>query len=184
MAPYWLKVGGSEQVVEAELMHEVTAASYTFASAQWKAYKDHHRPTGELPGSFPWDWKQKAAKSRANQCQLLALHVSGCVEGMILVSDVPVRSQLPGSLHEWVMYIEYLESAPWNQKVYAGKGVRFEGVGTSLISVAVDVSCAYGCDGRLALHSLPEAKDFYTRMGFVNLGLDPVEELDYFEIRA
>jgi hypothetical protein len=51
-----------------------------------------------------------------------------------------------------------------------------------LITVATEISDRCGCEGRLALHSKEESKSFYIDQGFVNLGLDPVEMLDYFEL--
>ncbi|MGI4827747.1 MAG: GNAT family N-acetyltransferase [Janthinobacterium lividum] len=184
MTPYLLKVGGSDQLTEAHLIRELTVASYTFVSAQWQAYKAQHCPPGSLPGSFSWNWGEKAAVAPSQNCRLLGLHSEGCVEGLVMVSKVPSQSRMSGLTNESVMYIEYLEGAPWNQKLYAGGAVRFEGVGTALISVAVEESYALGCDGRLGLHSLPEAVKFYEKMGFINLGFDTTEGFTYFELRG
>ena len=81
-----------------------------------------------------------------------------------------------------VLYVKYLEAAPWNLRQYVGSGARFGGVGTSLITAAIAVSHEEEFRGRIALHSLPQAEQFYARF-MQDLGIDQnVEGLRYFEM--
>ena len=83
-----------------------------------------------------------------------------------------------------MVYVKYLESAPWNLKSMTSTP-RFSAVGVRLMEAAVRQSIDEGRNGRLALHSLPSAQLFYDKLGFVNLGLDAaVEDLPYYELTA
>jgi hypothetical protein len=80
-----------------------------------------------------------------------------------------------------VVYIDYVESAPWNLKASA-ISPRFIGVGTVLIAEAVRLSLEMKLEGRIGLHSLPQAVGFYTRCGMSRVGPDPdYYDLPYFE---
>jgi hypothetical protein len=63
------------------------------------------------------------------------------------------------------------------------KEPRFSGVGTVLIAEAIAYSQQSGMNGRVGLHSLSQAVDFYERRCRMRcLGLDPAYyELAYFE---
>jgi hypothetical protein len=71
-----------------------------------------------------------------------------------------------------VLYVKYIESAPWNLRGYAGAGARFGGIGISLIRAAIAVSLEEEFRGRIALHSLPQSEPFYGRF-MEDLGIDP-----------
>jgi hypothetical protein len=80
-----------------------------------------------------------------------------------------------------VVYVDYVESAPWNLKGYADVP-RFLGVGTILIAEAIRLSLEMGLEGRVGLHSLPQAEAFYAKCQMTRVGPDPAYyELTYFE---
>jgi hypothetical protein len=94
------------------------------------------------------------------------------------VLGTPRRARLGGG---HVVYVDYVESAPWNLK---GTVVspRFLGVGTVLIAEAVRLSLEMGLGGRVGLHSLPQAEPFYARCRMTRVGPDPsYYDLTYFE---
>ncbi|MES2391419.1 MAG: GNAT family N-acetyltransferase [Acidobacteriota bacterium] len=94
----------------------------------------------------------------------------------------PLRSRIQNKPQERVPYIEYVEAAPWNLAYYSSQP-RFRGVGTMLLAAAIQQSLDAGHSGAIALHSLPQAEEFYRRCGFADLGLDSEEEnLRYFEM--
>jgi len=81
-----------------------------------------------------------------------------------------------------MVYFKYIETAPWNLKDYVDDKAKFAGVGTSLIVAAIEVSIEEGFEGRIALHSLPQSEQFYSRF-MEDLGIDKkVEGLRYFEL--
>jgi hypothetical protein len=71
-----------------------------------------------------------------------------------------------------VVYVDYLESAPWNLKGYAAPP-DFLGVGPVLMTEAVQISVEAGLEGRVGLHSLPQSELFYEKCKMTKLGPDP-----------
>jgi len=85
-----------------------------------------------------------------------------------------------------LVYIDYLESAPWNWNVQElqRKG-EFRGVGSVLFYVAVLQSEQEGFHGRVGLHALPQAESFYAgkECRMTKLGLDANKQnLPYYEL--
>ena len=144
------------------------------------------------PQDLHWSWAYKAAA-----CRLPRLEASGDVrlfgvkadrrwQGLLLGLSEGHTSRL-APLQEPLVYIDYIEAAPWNWDVRPIRQVgRFKGVGTQLMELAVRWSMSLGFEGRIGLHSLPQAKGFYSgRCQFRELGVDPnYHRLTYFELTA
>lgn len=83
---------------------------------------------------------------------------------------------------DWVLYVDFIEVAPWNVPVQ-GRPPQFAGVGTLLIGEAVRMSMGQTANGRVGLHSLPQAEAFYaTTCGMARIGPDAgYNDLVYFE---
>ncbi|MEH2393829.1 MAG: GNAT family N-acetyltransferase [Nostoc sp.] len=61
----------------------------------------------------------------------------------------------------------------------------YKGVGSSLLKFAIEHSFYLDYKGRLGLHSLPGAENFYRKFGMVDLGYDSNKQgLRYFEISS
>lgn len=94
------------------------------------------------------------------------------------------RCRISSQANKHLVYVEYLEVAPWNRRLAAG-GTTYKGVGKVLIAAAIQLSIDEGNRGRIGLHSLPQADDFYNRCGMTDLGPDaayPKFPLRYFEM--
>ena len=128
-----------------------------------------------------WDWRNKAGLVQSNKLLIFSVQCDGEVQGlMALVTRPRPAHQLPAGS---VVYVDFLESAPWN---LGGEGVqqpRFMGVGTVLIGAAVQESLDLGFGGRVGLHSLPQAVSFYSgRCQMTRCGEDPkYYDLEYLE---
>src|SRR4029079_12680175 len=62
---------------------------------------------------------------------------------------------------------------------------RFLGVGTALLSEAIHLSREDGHEGRIGLHSLPQAEGFYAQCGMTRVGFDPdYYDLPYYEFTS
>jgi hypothetical protein len=63
---------------------------------------------------------------------------------------------------------------------------RLGSVGTVLLGEAIRLSAESGFEGRIGLHSLPQAERFYrTALGMSDLGNDPAYDgLRYFEYNS
>jgi hypothetical protein len=153
--------------------------------AKWDAEKRKFKEiNGSLetpPENHDWSWKEKARSTMPDSQVFLGLVVDDEIQGMVTFSTQTRSSRRPGNAGKCVLYVEYLESAPWNSVVYARENAVYRGVGTRLLSAVVNASVAAGCNGRVGLHSLKQAEGFYASVGFENLGPDPEEGLDYFE---
>ena len=124
-----------------------------------------------------WDWRNKAAAIHAERFMLVGLECESEPQGLMAVERLPKR----GRFGVPVVYVDYLETAPWNLRGI-GVGPRFSGVGTVLIADAVRWSNETGLGGRVGLHSLPQAEPFYRNLGLTEFGPDPTYfDLCYFE---
>lgn len=173
-----------ERALPVELIDGITREEFLHIDESWRAFKDGHdhgRPRLSLPENHLWNWQCKSVQPPAGSFRFIGVKYQGVVEGLLMLSLKAVASKLPVTRNLPVLYVEYLETAPWNQLAYAGSSRRFLGVGTVLISAAIDESFRHGCAGRLSLHTLDDAKPFYLSQGFISLGYDPEEGFDYLE---
>lgn len=107
----------------------------------------------------------------------------GVTQGLAQV-NLTRSTREAGQAGKPLVYVEYLEVAPWNRPEL-GATPRLRGLGSALLTAAVMLSEAEGFRGRIGLHSLPQADDFYRRCGMTDLGLDPAyQNLRYFEMTA
>lgn len=67
-----------------------------------------------------------------------------------------------------------------------GEAAQFDDIGSVLLEVAIYKSIECGCEGRLILHSLPDAEPFYRKRGMIDLGADSrhPREFTWFELSA
>lgn len=130
-----------------------------------------------------WDWGNKAGYYRPGWHCLVAVEAEGEVQGLMAAETLLRPSRLaPGG---WVVYVDYVEAAPWNLAVQGVQDPRYGGVGRLLVGEAVRMSTGRTAAGRVGLHSLPRAEDFYRGCRMTDLGPDPAyNDLVYFEYPA
>jgi hypothetical protein len=141
---------------------------------------------GERLESAHWDWRNKLQRPPHWHC-LVTVEREGQVQGIMAVENLLRPSVLtPGA---WVLYVDYIEAAPWNYRVPQDRNrpavrvPRYTRVGTLLIGEAIRTSLGTAAGGRVGLHGLPQAEDFYVqRCGMTRIGPDPTyHDLVYFE---
>jgi|GEM_PF-613844 len=141
---------------------------------------------GETLESAHWRWTWKATRPPHWHC-LVTVECEGQVQGIMAVENLLRRSVL--TPNAWVLYVDFLEVAPWNYRVpqdrskSAVREPRFRGVGTLLLGEAIRLSIGASAGGRVGLHGLPQAENFYVdRCGMTRIGSDPAyHDLVYFE---
>ena len=104
----------------------------------------------------------------------------------MMTTTVGHLARLPDQRDKPLVYVKFLESAPWNVKAYVPLP-KYGSVGTRLLEAAVRLSLTEGFAGRLGLHSLPNpaTEQFYQRRGLIGLGPDAqMEDLPYYEFSA
>jgi hypothetical protein len=118
-----------------------------------------------------WDWRNKASSVEDGRNLLIAVECEGEVQGLMAVLTEIRPSELELAIGP-VLYVDYLESAPWNSRDFP-KGPRILGIGTVMIAEAVILSREMGYKGRVGLHSLPQSEKFYQdRCRMTRLGPD------------
>jgi len=129
-----------------------------------------------------WNWDERSHDLKFTAYRCLGIQYEGDVQGLMMISMLAIQGRAKAHGAKPVLYIKYIESAPWNLKAYAGEEARFGGVGVSLIRAAIAVSVEEEFRGRVALHSLPQSEAFYTKL-MEDLGIDHnMEGLRYFEM--
>lgn len=179
--------------VPAELRDAITEQQIADWENKWrpellKAIKHLEREGIERrhwPQSRHWDWREKveALEGRSLANPGFSIVCDGATQGMMIVDTVKKRCRIDSQKGKHLVYVEFVENAPWNRKQLYDPP-RYRGVGSILISAAVTLSEELEFHGRIGLHSLPQANDFYANnCGMTDLGVDPdYQSLRYFEM--
>ena len=136
--------------------------------------------------SFPehshWNWEHKARQTEIYSSfqTLFAIDYEGEIQGLMIVDYATQLAKLPPDRGKPILYINYIESAPHN--LYE-EPRRFSGIGFNLYRTAILYSLDKECGGRVGLHALPQAEEFYARYcNMTPMEKDPEHEnLRYFE---
>lgn len=188
---YLLNVASGEPEA-AELWHAVTEQQLADWEGEWLpelfgAMQRLRRAGVERtnwPQSRHWDWRKKVAVLQGMLANPgFSIVCDGLTQGMMIVDTVKHRGRLDGQRGQHLVYVEFVENAPWNRAELFDPP-RYRGVGSILIGAAVALSEELEFQGRIGLHSLPQANGFYANTcGMTDLGVDPDHEgLRYFEM--
>jgi len=180
------------QAVAAELWDAVTEQQLVHWEDEWmpvqREFVERMKAAGVeralLPQSRHWDWRRKAeafSGSLANPS--FCVMCQGMTQGMMIVNTLH-KARVASQAGKELIYIEYLENAPWNRRHFASDQPRFAGVGSLLMRAAIEFSREEGFKGRLGLHSLPQSNGWYSNAcGMTDLGTDAdYQNLHYFEM--
>lgn len=122
-----------------------------------------------------WNWRNKAENVKDDEYLLIGVECAEEPQGLMAVSRRPRPAKSGG----WpIVYVDYVETAPWNLRT-PFRQPRYLGVGTVLLAEAVRLSGESGFGGAIGLHALPQAERFYSdKMGMKRFGSDP----DYYDL--
>lgn len=188
----YLLDAASDQSIAAELRDAIEQPQLDDWENSWRPALDAvlielvrqgvHR--SQWPQSWHWDWKKKMARVQGLLAfQGFSVVAQGVTQGLMQV-DLTKSAREASQAGKPLVYVEYLEVAPWNRPEL-GSTPRLRGVGSALLVTAVELSVAEGFKGRIGLHSLPQADAFYRKIGMTDLGPDPqYQDLKYFEMTA
>lgn len=182
------------EAVEAELWDDIADEHVELWRAHWKPQMDDVRqrmirdkvPRSDWPQDFHWDWEKKTSWSRELlSFSRFALTCERKLQGLMLLNltKIQVTGRAPSQKGKDLLYVEFLSTAPWNRPGFIKQPV-FRGVGLNLMYSAVAVSRAEGFRGRVALHALRQAAEFYRdACGMTDFGPDATHDnLIYFEM--
>lgn len=174
----FLRDGATGELISADLYDSILPKHLDDHEQQWKPLI-----ASQAPQHGHWDWRKKMAHfSPQLSYQSFAIECSGETQGLMIVNTMK-RGRIQSQANKHLVYVEYLEAAPWNR----GSTPILKGIGTVLMAAAIQLSIDEGNQGRIGLHSLPQADSFYKdRCGMTDLGPDvsyhPTFPLRYFEM--
>jgi hypothetical protein len=149
--------------------------------ASRKIYQAGRR--GDVPRHWHWDWEEKSKKLEMIAYKCFGIECAQRMQGLLLVMVAGKYARLDPDKGKELVYVDYLESAPWNVKPIVDEP-QYAGIGAVLMRTAVQLSCDEGFHGRVGLHSLDQAESFYrNKCGMQECGADPdYHNLPYYEM--
>jgi hypothetical protein len=132
-------------LIRASVYRDYYARELEEIEASWAEAREEAAGRGQAAGLAPlehthWDWRNKADSVEAGHHMLVAVECEAAIQGLMAVLRLPRRARLGDGN---VVYVDYLETAPWNLKGSVDPP-RFLGVGTVLMAEAVRISAEGG----------------------------------------
>jgi hypothetical protein len=175
--------------VEAELFDEVTIEHFIETQQDWrpivlKAARQLalHGNRQLIPQHFHWDWTTKAPELNVLASVFYGIRYDNKLQALMKIETVGefCRCRLPEQEGKALVYIDYVEVAPWNLKplmIALGEKPRYGAIGSRMVEAAVRKSKEEECKGRVGLHSLPITEQFYRRVcGMTAVGRDSAKQ--------
>lgn len=167
-----------KQIVLAEFIEDVPLPLLRRTEALWRpefrrlkqAALDRGVTEDELPLEHSeWDWERKKRGTNKDS-RFFGVEYEGQVQCLMMISTgmdckIPEQAGLP------LVYVDYLEVAPWNQSRLVVER-PFAGLGGLLLDVAISISRELGCEGRIGLHSLRQSEKFYRNCRMTDCGVE------------
>ena len=128
-----------------------------------------------------WDWAAMA-RERAQRFDWssFAVEVGGVTQGLMFVRPAGFARE-PSQARRPIVEVDLLATAPWNRNRLV-PNPKYKGVGRLLLMTAVNLSFEEECAGRVGLHALPQAENWYRdRCKMTDLGVDATN-MRYFEM--
>lgn len=140
---------------------------------------------GEPPEHWHWNWARKAPMAQLLAYRAFGVEAEGLMQGLMMVCLSGKQARLDPDRGKPLAYVEFIEVAPWNAREFVDHPA-YGGVGVRLMQAAVRLSLDEGFAGRVGLHSLDQAKRFYSETCLMQtLGREPgYDNLEYFELTA
>ena len=127
-----------------------------------------------------WDWVQKHQYSSfSSDYEKYAIECDQITQGLMMIEVSNYHSRDKPS--QKIVYVDFIATAPWNRPSLKNPP-DYKGVGSILLEFSRQKSFELGYEGRVGLHALPQAEQFYKKKGMISFGIDTdKEELAYFE---
>jgi hypothetical protein len=173
--------------VEAEFIDGVTWDEIAETQARWSvAMQDlvarlaaANVPGEKWPEHAHWDWRIKYWIGEAEGHRRFGIRLGYKMQGLMLVVPSAESKLVAG---QKAVYIDYIATAPWNERYEGAQDGQFAQVGSVLIQQAVDLSRKYGFSGRIGLYALPQAVEWYIKLGMTEVRASLKDGLRYFEM--
>lgn len=185
-----------DEVVDALLHSGLTEQQIRTAQEEWEPVRkasierllQQGYPLEGLPKHWGWDWTRKIKQLGNPLLGFYGIECDSKMQGLLEVAKEGYRANLPSQKGKPLIYVKYVETAPWNIRLLDPKP-RYGGVGSRLMRIAVELSLSEDCKGMVGLHSLPGDKKGEPEWFYRNVCMmEPMEEerdgegLLYFEL--
>jgi hypothetical protein len=181
----FLRDGTTGEPVEATRIDGIALAEIEVAQTAWAEFlKTALESATEWPEHSHWNWVFKAELALARRYyRLVGIEAGDGMQGLMTIA-FHQKCRIAEQTNQGMVYIDYLSSAPWNLPQLTPTP-RYKAIGQVLIASAIEASFKRGWQGRIGLHSLPQAESFYARCGMTDMGKDSAYEgLRYYEMTA
>ncbi len=115
---------------------------------------------GEIPQHCHWDWGKKSLNLGFLTYRCCGIEYDGKYQGLLMLMLAGKYARLPPDKDKPLVYIDYIETAPWNNGKIVDKPL-YGAIGLLLMQAAVAVSYEEELHGRIGLHALPQSEKFY-----------------------
>lgn len=127
-----------------------------------------------------WDWNIKATKIEGQLAyDSFVIEADNMTQGMMIINNATHFSRIEKG--KPLIYIEYIATAPWNRKILEEEP-KFGAIGKLLFYQAIGESMDKNFEGRIGLHSLPSAFNWYIHLGMKDFGKDVNKKMSYLEL--
>jgi len=191
-APRFLRDLETGDVVPADLVYGIGLPHVMDWHTAWQpalgaikaALHEQGVPKPEWPQTGHWNWAAKVAEAQdIIGFRMFSVTAAGMTQALMRV-DLTKPARMEDASGRPLVYVDYLEVAPWNQS-FAGTRKKYRGAGPILLTAAVELSIDEGFKGRVGLHSLPQSESFYEKQGMIDFGPDAkVQNLRYYEMTS
>jgi len=191
-----IKERKSEKLISATFYDDLGASQLLEAESQWKPFRDatiqrllaagkKRSEIQRLIQHIHWNWVDKAGcllNSPLAPLQCFGIKLEERWQGLIMMNLATHRAQVEPDSGKPLVYVECLETAPWNLKDFVEEPL-YGLIGPQLMEAAIRLSLAEGFRGRVGLLALPQSEKFYEK----KVGMVHVKELDshnmkYYEL--
>jgi len=186
----------SGEFEEANLFRGIDADNLAHIEGRWRPIFDQRRIQAQMTGEAiseinaedaHWELGKKIIAAERNPLvyDVFVLECGTNTQAVMLVQKGGTRcfSRHPEHPNLPLIYIDFLATAPWNRPRLVTDPV-YAGCGRNMIMTAISLSIEEEMKGRIGLHSLSGAEDFYRNsIGMADLGTDSdYSNLRYFEL--
>ncbi len=173
-----------ETLEEALLVNPILENHLNDFEELWIAFRNSKTktlPKEELPQSSHWNWRHKIDQIKGLLAfPSFAIECNGETQGLMIANMTKV-GKLDSQKNKPLVYIEFLETAPWNTGLATKP--KYKGIGTIMIETAIQLSFDEGFHGRIGLESLPQSEGWYEhKLKMTKLGKKTDSNLMYFEM--
>lgn len=177
-------------MVDAVLHSRLSASALVAAEKEWgpirlEAWERLEREgrQNEIPQHCHWDWGRKSLNLGFLNYRCCGIEYEGRYEGLLMLMLSGKYARLPPEVGKPLVYIDYIESAPWNSAKMVATPL-FGAIGAVLMQAAVAVSYEEEYHGRVGLHALPQSESFYRDdCQMTHCGIDAsYHNLPYYEM--